>query len=220
MFFSILSYFMCFNIVSNQSTTHSLISHERTTMQALKDKILTEGIVLSNHILKVDSFLNHQLDVIFLSEVALELTSLFNHQPITKILTAEASGIAIATLVGLHLKVPIVYAKKFESLTLDDDVFKVPVYSYTKQKQYQLRVSKPFLTQEDHVLIIDDFLANGESLKALWELVKLSHAQCVGAGVVIEKSFQNGSTTLINQGLNVKALVSISSMEDGKITFK
>jgi xanthine phosphoribosyltransferase len=189
-------------------------------MQVLKEKILNEGIVLNHHILKVDSFLNHQLDVVFLSEVALELASLFSNQPITKILTAEASGIAIATLVGLHLKVPVVYAKKFESLTLDDDVFKVPVYSYTKQKQYQLRVSKPFLTQEDHVLIIDDFLANGESLKALWELVKLSNAHCVGAGVVIEKTFQQGSATLRNQGLDVKALVSITSMEDGVILFK
>ena len=114
-------------------------------MQALKDKILNEGIVLNNHILKVDSFLNHQLDVMFLNEVAQELIKLFKDQMITKILTAEASGIAIATLVGLHCKVPVVYAKKFESLTLDDEVFKVPVYSYTKQKQYQLRVSKPFL---------------------------------------------------------------------------
>jgi xanthine phosphoribosyltransferase len=189
-------------------------------MQALKDKIFNEGIVLNHHILKVDSFLNHQLDVVFLNEVAQELASLFSNLTITKILTAETSGIAIATLVGLHLKVPVVYAKKFESLTLDDDVYKVPVYSYTKQKHYQLRVSKPFLTKEDHVLIIDDFLANGEALKALWELLKVSEAHCVGAGIVIEKAFQNGSQTLKEQGLNIQSLVSILSMEEGNIVFK
>lgn len=188
-------------------------------MQALKDKIRTEGTIIREDILKVDSFLNHQLDVAFLYEVGLAFKDLFSDQEVTKILTAEVSGIAIATCVGLHFNVPVVFAKKFESATLDQDTYEGHVYSYTKNKHYTIRVSKKYLSQSDKVLIIDDFLANGEAIQGLWDILKASHATCVGAGVVIEKGFQAGGQKLREQGLDLRALVKIASMRAGEIEF-
>lgn len=189
-------------------------------MEQLKAKIRAEGRALGGSILKVDSFLNHQLDVAFLDEVGKEFKEVFQDKEVTKILTAEVSGIAIATLAGLHFKVPVVFAKKSESLNLDKDTYEGSVYSYTKEKHYKIRVSKRYLHPEDKVLILDDFLANGEALKGLREIVEAAGASLEGAGVVIEKCFQEGGTKLRAEGMDIRALASIAAMEGGEIRFQ
>lgn len=189
-------------------------------MKKLEERILTEGRVLDHNILKVDRFLNHQLDVELLSEIGQAFYEMFKEEKITKILTAEVSGIAIATMTGFHFKVPVLFAKKTESLNLDKDTYEGSVYSYTKQKHYRIRVSKNYLQKEDRILIVDDFLANGEAIKGLKEIVDASGATLVAAGVVIEKYFQEGGRKLRENGMDVRALASIESIEDGKIIFK
>lgn len=189
-------------------------------MQALKDKIRSEGKIINQTILKVDSFLNHQLDVAFLVEVGQAFKELFSDKEVTKILTTEVSGIAIATCAALHFNVPVVFAKKTVSATLDDSVYEGHVYSYTKKTHYTIRVSKTFLSPDDKVLILDDFLANGEALKGMKDIIETSQATCVGAGVVIEKCFQDGGHKLRAEGLDVRSLVGITSMKDGHIEFK
>ncbi len=189
-------------------------------MKALHEKILNEGRVIGDHILKVDHFLNHQLDVALLNDMGKAFYDLFKEEKVTKILTAEVSGIAIAAFTGTYFKVPVVFAKKTESLNLDNETYEGSVYSYTKQKHYKIRVSKNYLTSDDHVLLIDDFLANGEALKGLEEIVVAAGATLVGAGVVIEKCFQEGGKKLRENGMNVKALASIESMKNGKIEFR
>lgn len=189
-------------------------------MDKLKAKIIEEGRVLGSSILKVDSFLNHQLDVAFLNEIGKEFKEVFKDKEVTKILTAEVSGIAIAALAGLHFNVPVVFAKKSQSLNLDKDTYEGEVYSYTKEQHFKIRVSRQYLSKEDKVLILDDFLANGEALKGLKEIVEASGAMLQGAGVVIEKGFQRGGDKLREEGMEIRALATIVSMEDGKITFK
>lgn len=189
-------------------------------LDKLKTKIIEEGRVLGSSVLKVDSFLNHQLDVAFLNEIGKEFKEVFKDKEITKILTAEVSGIAIAAIAGLHFQVPVVFAKKTQSLNLDKDTYEGEVYSYTKEQHFKIRVSRRYLDKEDKVLILDDFLANGEALKGLREIVEASGATLQGAGVVIEKGFQKGGDQLRAEGMDIRALATISSMEEGNITFR
>lgn len=189
-------------------------------MKILEERIIKEGRVLEHNVLKVDRFLNHQLDVELLSEMGKTFYEMFKDEKVTKILTAEVSGIAIATMVGFHFKVPVLFAKKTESLNLDKETYEGNVYSYTKQKRYKIRVSKNYLHKEDRILIIDDFLANGEAIKGLKEIVDASGATLVAAGVAIEKCFQEGGRKLRENGMDVRALASIESIENGEIIFK
>lgn len=188
-------------------------------MDILKQRILEEGRVLDGNILKVDSFLNHQLDVNLLNEIGKAFKRLFEKEEITKILTAEVSGIAIAAIAAQHFNVPVVFAKKTESKNLDKDAYEGNVYSYTKDKQYKIRVSKRYLDKADKILIIDDFLANGQALLGLKEIVDKAQATLVGAGIVIEKGFQLGGKLVREKNVNVKSLITIGSFENGKVTF-
>lgn len=188
-------------------------------MEALKHKIREEGRILEGSVLKVDSFLNHQLDPAFLNEVGQTFKELFQDKKVTKILTAEVSGIAIAVMAGLHFQVPVVFAKKTQSLNLDADTYEGEVYSYTKQQHYKIRVSKRYLQKEDQVLILDDFLANGEALKGLYQIVEAAGAHLAGTGVVIEKGFQEGGKRLREEGKDIRALATITSMDNGVLEF-
>ncbi|WP_313345816.1 xanthine phosphoribosyltransferase [Sedimentibacter sp.] len=189
-------------------------------MEKLKKIIVERGEIKEGNVLKVDSFLNHQLDVEFLNEIGEEIYNLFKSKNITKILTIEVSGIAIATMSALYFKVPVVFAKKSESLNLDKDVYKGKVISYTKNKEYNIMISKKYINENDKLLIIDDFLAEGNAMKALIELAEQAGASVEGIGIVIEKGFQNGGNYLRSMGYNLKCLTTIEEMKDGKITFK
>ncbi len=189
-------------------------------MKALEDKIRTEGSIEKGGILKVDSFLNHQLDVAFLNVLGEEFKRLFNSKKITKILTIEASGIAIASIVAQHFNVPVLFAKKVDSKNLDKETYEADVYSYTKGKTYKIKVSKKFLTPDDHVLAIDDFLANGEAALGLVSIIEQSGATLEGVGIVIEKGFQKGGDALREAGINLKSLAIIDSLDDCEIKFR
>ena len=175
-------------------------------MQLLEERIRKDGIVKPGNILKVDSFLNHQMDIPFINELGKEFKRRFADAPITKILTIEASGIGIACLVAQHFNVPVVFAKKAQSLNLDGEMYCTKVQSFTHKRVYDVILSKKFLSAEDHVLIIDDFLANGCALQGLMEIVKESGAVLAGAGIVVEKGFQNGGDSLREQGIRVESL--------------
>ena len=189
-------------------------------MQLLKKKILKEGRVLEGNILKVDSFLNHQIDIELLNEIGKEFKQRFQEKNITKILTLEASGIAIAVIAAQYFNVPVVFAKKTESKNLDKEVFEGSVYSYTKAQHYKIRVSKKYINKEDNILIIDDFLANGQAILGLKEIVDAASANLVGAGIVIEKGFQTGGSLLREAGINVESLAIIDSLEKNEIIFR
>ena len=189
-------------------------------MQLLKDRILTDGVVKEGNILKVDSFLNHQMDIPFINELGKEFKRRFADAPITKILTIEASGIGIACLVAQHFNVPVVFAKKAQSLNLDGEMYCTKVQSFTHKRVYDVILSKKFLSAEDHVLIIDDFLANGCALQGLMEIVKESGAVLEGAGIVVEKGFQNGGDSLREQGIRVESLAIVDSMTDDSVSFR
>ncbi|EQK43583.1 xanthine phosphoribosyltransferase [[Clostridium] bifermentans ATCC 638] len=190
-------------------------------MEKLKEKILTEGRISGNDILKVDSFLNHQLDVAFLNEIGKEFSKRFEGKKIDKILTIEASGIAIASIASQHFgNVPVVFAKKVESKNLDKDVYESEVYSFTKAKNYTIRVSKRYLNKGENILVLDDFLANGRAAIGLSELVDQAQANLVGVGIVIEKGFQDGAKLLDEKNINLQSLVVLDSIENGKIKFK
>lgn len=189
-------------------------------MDKLKKVIVERGEVKEENVLKVDSFLNHQLDVEFLNEMGEEIYTLFKDRNITKILTIEVSGIAIATLAALYFKVPVVFAKKSESLNLDKDIYKGRVFSYTKNKEYNIMISKKYLNGNDKLLIIDDFLAEGNAMKCLIEIAEQAGASIEGIGIAIEKGFQSGGNYLRSNGYNLKSLAIIDEMKDGKIAFK
>lgn len=189
-------------------------------MDRLKQMIMERGEVKEGNVLKVDSFLNHQLDVEFLYEVGKEFYNLFKERNITKILTIEVSGIAIASMAALHFKVPVVFAKKTESLNLDKDIYKGTVFSYTKNKEYNIMISKKYLNENDKLLIIDDFLAEGNAMKSLINLAHESGATVEGIGIVIEKGFQQGGVKLRELGYNLKSLAIIDKMEDNKLLFR
>ncbi|WP_404451313.1 xanthine phosphoribosyltransferase [Virgibacillus necropolis] len=188
-------------------------------MKALKNKILEEGNVLSDNVLKVDSFLNHQIDPQLMREVGAEFASRFKDTGVTKILTLESSGIAPAVMAGLILDVPVVFARKRKSLTLSNDLYTASVHSYTKNETNDISVSIDYLNSDDIVLIIDDFLANGQALLGLLRIVEQSKAATAGAGIVIEKGFQPGGKLIRESGIRVESLAIISSLTNGKVEF-
>lgn len=188
-------------------------------MQLLKEMIVSKGRVDSEHILKVDGFLNHQIDIKLLNEIGKEFKERYKNETVTKILTIEASGIAVACIVAQYFDVPVIFAKKTESKNLDADTYETKVFSFTKDKQYTVRVSKRYLKPEDRILVIDDFLANGNAAVGLKEIVEQAGADLVGIGIVIEKGFQQGGKLLRDQGVRVDSLAIIESMSPGKIKF-
>lgn len=189
-------------------------------MKLLEEKIMSEGYVIGNDILKVDNFLNHQVDVDFMGKIGEEFYRIFKDQGITRILTIEASGIAVACMTSSYFKVPVVFAKKYPSYVPDDDVYHSEVYSYTKKASYNIRVSKKFIHANDKILIIDDFLANGKAATGLVEVVRQAGAEVAGIGIVIEKGFQPGRKNIEEMGIRLESLAIIESMENGKIIFK
>jgi len=191
-------------------------------MDLLKQKILTEGEVYEGNILKVDCFLNHQIDCVFLAQVGKEFHRLFKDEGVNKILTIEASGIAIGAMVAQEFKCPLVFAKKTKTKNIAGDVYTTKVESFTHGTTYDIMVSKKFLGEGDRVLIVDDFLAIGNALKGLIQLVKDSGAELVGCGTVIEKGYQHGGDNLRSQGIRVESLAIVESMnhETGEVTFR
>lgn len=189
-------------------------------MKLLEEKILNCGTVLPGNILKVDSFLNHQLDVSLLSELGKEFYRLFSSYNITKILTVEASGIPIACFAAQHFDVPVVFAKKGHHKNIGNDVYTAEVFSFTKGTSYTIFVSKKYLSSEDNVLIIDDFLANGQAVLGLKKIVEDAGAALQGVGIAIEKGFQNGGKEIRAQGVKLKSLAIVDSMTDDSISFR
>ncbi len=189
-------------------------------MELLKQRILQDGRATEDDVLKVDSFLNHQMDIPLLNEIGKEFRRRFAGEPVTKILTIEASGIGIAAITAQHFgNVPVVFAKKTQSRNLDGALYTARVQSFTKGTVYDIQVSRKFLGPQDCVLILDDFLARGQALQGLLKIVKDSGAKLAGCGIVIEKGFQDGGRMLRAQGVRVESLAIVSSISGGKITF-
>ena len=188
-------------------------------MKLLQEKIVKEGKVLSDTVLKVDSFLNHQIDPLLMKEIGDEFANRYADQVITKVLTIESSGIAPSTFLGLTIGAPVVFARKRKSLTLSDNLYTSKVYSFTKNESNDISVSKDFLSAEDNVIIIDDFLANGEAVKGLLDIANQAGANVVGVGIVIEKGSQQGGKLLREQGLRIESLARIKSLANGNVEF-
>ena len=191
-------------------------------MELLKERIRKDGKVKERNVLKVDSFLNHQMDIHLFQEIGKEFQRRFQGEEINKILTIEASGIGIACIVAESFDVPVVFAKKTQTKNIAGDTWTTKVESFTHGRIYDIIVSKEFLGKGDKVLIIDDFMANGKALEGLSDLVKMSGAELVGAGIVIEKGFQPGGDELRRRGIRVESLAIIESMnaETGEIVFR
>ncbi len=189
-------------------------------MELLKQRILKDGVLKEGNILKVDSFLNHQLDITLLNEIGKELKSRFKDKKITKILTIEASGIAIASIAAQHFNVPVLFAKKAKSKNLDGDLYTSEVHSFTYKKDYTITVSKKFLNSDDSILIIDDFLAAGNALLGLIDVANQSKCNVAGIGIVIEKGFQEGGNTIRNLGYQLESLAILDDISDRTIKFK
>ena len=189
-------------------------------MQLLKDRIQKEGRVLPGNIIKVDGFLNHRVDIRLMEEIAKEFELYFNTRDITMVLTAEASGIALAAICAQRYNVPMVFAKKAKSDNIDGGLYQSEIYSYTYKKKVTQILSKEWLTAGDRVLIIDDFMANGEAVRGLCDLVSQAGAALMGVGIAIEKGFQGGGDRLRNMGVNYHALAVIESAEPGHIVFR
>ncbi len=188
-------------------------------MKLLHQRIREEGRVVSEEILKVDSFLNHQIDAELMFKMGEAFKQRFAEKNITKIVTIEASGIAIAALAAMSFQVPVVFAKKTKSRNLDAEVYTYPVYSFTKEETYDIYISKQYLQPTDNILILDDFLANGQAVEGLIQLVEQANAQLAGVGIVIEKGFQPGGKALRKKGIHVESLAIIDRMKNGKIHF-
>ena len=189
-------------------------------MKLLEERIRKDGVVKEGNILKVDSFLNHQMDVALFNKMGEEFRLLFADRPINKILTIEASGIGIAAIVAQHFNVPVVFAKKAQSVNLDGTMYVTKIESFTHKRTYDVIVSTKFLSSEDHILIIDDFLANGCAVDGLIELIRSAGATVEGVGIVIEKGFQEGGKDLRARGINLKSLAIIKSMSDDGLEFE
>jgi len=191
-------------------------------VELLEERIRRDGVVKSEGVLKVDGFLNHQMDINLFNEMGKELKRLFADAPINKILTIEASGIGIAAVVAQHFDVPVVFAKKSQSINLDGDVYSTKIQSFTHQRIYDVIVSKKFLNADDHVLLIDDFLANGCALNGLIDLVEEAGATVEGIGIAVEKGFQPGGDDLRSRGYHLESLAIVQSMnpETGEIEFR
>ena len=191
-------------------------------MELLEQRIRRDGVVKSEGVLKVDSFLNHQMDINQFNEMGKEWKRLFADAPINKILTIEASGIGIAAVAAQHFDVPVVFAKKSQSINLDGDMYSTKIQSFTHQRIYDVIVSKKFLNADDHVLLIDDFLANGCALNGLIELVEEAGATVEGIGIAVEKGFQPGGDDLRARGYHLESLAIVQAMdpETGEIEFR
>lgn len=189
-------------------------------MNSLQKKILSDGIALPGNILKVDSFLNHQIDITLLREIGKDFYELFKDKEINKILTIEASGIAIACYTAEYFHTPVVFAKKGQHKNVGTDVFTAEVFSFTKGTSYEVAVSKKYLHPEDKVLIIDDFLANGQAVLGLQKIIEEAGATLCGAGIAITKAFQPGEKLLLDAGIDVRSLAVVESMENGEIRFR
>ncbi len=188
-------------------------------MKLLEDKIVREGRVLSGNVLKVDNFLNHQIDVMFMCKLGREFKRLFEKNGVTKILTIEASGIGIACLAAQYFEVPVVFAKKSRSSNISTGVYSAKVDSYTHGTTNDIIVSKQYINENDKILIIDDFLARGNALCGLIEIVESAGATVVGCGIVIEKTYQGGGDIIRNRGYRVESLAKIKSMSETEIEF-
>ncbi|WP_277631141.1 xanthine phosphoribosyltransferase [Atopococcus tabaci] len=189
-------------------------------MNYLKKRILKDGQVFEGNVLKVDSFLNHQIDPMVMKEIEEELYAHYKDKGITKVLTIEASGIAPAIMMAAHLEVPMLFAKKSEPSTLSNqEKYSTLVHSYTKNVTSEVMISKQYLSKDDKVLIVDDFLANGEAALGLVDLVEQAGAKVVGVGICIEKSFQSGRQKLEERGLDVYSICRIASLENQTVTF-
>lgn len=191
-------------------------------MNFLEERIIKDGVVKSGNVLKVDSFLNHQMDVLLVEQIAREFKRRFGHKRVDKVLTIEASGIGIAIFVAREFGVPLVFAKKSKSINLDGDMYVAEVESFTHRNKNQVIVSGKFLHEGEHVLIIDDFLANGCALQGLISIVESADAVVEGCGIVIEKGFQSGGHRIRNLGYHVESLAIVDAMdaETGSITFR
>ncbi len=191
-------------------------------MKILEERIQKDGVVKKGNVLKVDSFLNHQMDVKLFRQMAEEWKRLFADRPINKILTIEASGIGIACIVAELFEVPVVFAKKSQSINLDGEMYSAQIESFTHKKTYDVIVSKKFLGREDHVLVIDDFLANGCAINGLLEIIDEAGATVEGVGIAIEKGFQQGGKLIRERGVRLESLAIVESMNDetGEIKFR
>ena len=188
-------------------------------MHKMEEKIRREGQVLPGGILKVGNFLNQQIDTAFLEEMGDEIAELYEGCGVTKILTIESSGIAIAAAAGISMNVPMVFAKKHKTSNVDGEIYSTTVHSFTHNTDYHVVVSHDYLLPEDRVLLVDDFLANGHALRGLVDLVHQAGAEVVGAAVAIEKKFQGGGDAIREEGIRVEPLACIASMSDDSITF-
>lgn len=191
-------------------------------MKLLEERIRKDGTVKAGNVLKVDSFLNHQMDIDLFNEMGKEWARLFADRKITKILTVEASGIGIACVAAQHFHVPVVFAKKSQSVNIDGEVYSTKIESFTHKRVYDVIVSRKFLHPEDHILIIDDFLANGCALEGLIDIVNKAGATVEGVGIAVEKGFQKGGDLIRSKGIRVESLAIVESMDDktGEITFR
>lgn len=188
-------------------------------MKVLEERILKDGVVLGKDVLKVDNFLNHQIDPVLMQEMGNEFARYFAGKGITKILTVETSGIAPSVFAGLALGVPVIFARKHKSLTLTDNLYTSKVYSFTKNTTNDITISRNFITSTDNVLLIDDFLANGQAAKGLVDICEQAQASIVGIGIVIEKSFQPGRSDLEKLGFDIFSLARIRAFENGVVKF-
>lgn len=196
-----------------------LINKRGISMEKLKNRIQKDGTVIGEEVLKVDSFLTHQVDPKLMSDIGHVFADLFKEAGITKVVTLESSGIAPAVFTGLVLDVPVIFARKSKSLTMNEELFTTEVYSFTKQVTSTISISQKFLSSEDKVLVIDDFLANGQAALGLVELCRQAGATVDGIGIVIEKSFQDGRELLLSKGLRVESLARVASLADNQVTF-
>ena len=191
-------------------------------MNFLEERIVKDGVVKEGNVLKVDSFLNHQMDIELFDQMGAEFKKRFADRPINKILTIEASGIGIACVVAQHFGVPVVFAKKTKSINIEGEMYTAEVESFTHKCKNQVIVAKKFLSEDDHVLIIDDFLANGCALQGLIQIVKSAGGTVEGIGIAIEKGFQTGGTVIRNLGYRLESLAIVDGMDasTGEITFR
>ena len=189
-------------------------------MKLLKERMIKDGEVREGKIIKVDSFLNHQIDIDLLNEIGKEFKSRFKDKKIDKILTIEASEIAIAVIAAQYFNVPVVFAKKTESKNLDKDTYESDVYSYTRGSTYTIRISKRYLKQGENILIVDDFLARGKAAQGLIDIIDKAECNVTGIGIVIEKGFQKGGQEIRNKGIKLESLAIVDNISNGKIVFR
>lgn len=190
-------------------------------MQLLKDKILKEGNVLPGNILKVDGFLNQQLDITLIQEIGKEFAKRFENEKITKILTVESSGIGIACIAAQYMNnVSVVFGKKHKTSKVGDEFYATKIFSFTHNREYEVTIAKKFINEDDKILIIDDFLANGEAVHGLMDIISQAGATLVGIGIAVEKGFQGGGDALREKGIKLESLAIVDSMADNSISFR